>query len=164
MTWRQTAWAGKQKWLFVGMSVLFLGILILTWVDDSSSDADRIVGGLLIIVTWLFLMVMHNWLRIEAGRIRMGFFPLYWVTLPLPDVRDISVVTIHPFREFGGTGLKGSARSQRGILLGGVPNTGLRFETFDDRRYTVTFSDLQPIIAELEARGFTLSAESARDS
>lgn len=164
MTWRQTAWSGKQRWIFLGLTILFAGILLFVWIDDSASTSDRAISTIIMGASWLLIAVMHSWLRVETGQIKMGFFPFYWVTLQSHEIQDVSLLTFRAFKDFGGTGLKGTTRSKNGILLGGVPNTGLRFETFDDRRYVVTLNDLEPAIQALEAQGFTLSAESTTDS
>lgn len=161
MTWRQTAWAGNQRWLFIGMTILFAGICMVVWTDDSASTFDRVVTTVTIGGAWILLAVMHSWLTMTSGQIRLGFFPFYWVTLHSHEIKSVSLFTFRPFKDFGGTGVKGSARSKNGILLGGVPSTGLRFETFDNRRYVITLKDLEPAIQVLEAQGFTLSAESS---
>lgn len=140
--------------------VLFVGILIMVWFDESASINDRLISTLILGAAMLLVTVMHSWLKVEAGQVRMGFFPFYWVTLQSHEIQSVSVFTFRPFKDFGGTGLKGTARSKNGILLGGEPSTGLRFETFDDRRYVVTLGDLEPAIQALEQLGFTLSAES----
>ncbi|MCO5217982.1 MAG: hypothetical protein M9953_03315 [Thermomicrobiales bacterium] len=164
MTWRQTTWTGWQRWLFLGVTAMFIAIWTVILLDDSATNSERIISSLILVASWIFMAVMHSWLHITTDRVRMGFFPLYRATLPFREIRDISVVTFNPLRDFGGTGLKGSARSKNGILLGGVPNTGLRFETFDNRRYVITLHDLEPAIQALETQGFTLSAESTTDS
>ncbi len=161
MTWRQTTWTGWQRWLFLGVTVMFIAIWVVILLDDSATNSERIISSLILVASWIFMAVMHSWLRITAAQVRMGFFPLYRVTLQFREIREASVVTINPFQDFGGTGLKGSARSKNGILLGGVPNTGLRFETFDHRRYVITLHDLEPAVQALEAQGFTLSADDA---
>lgn len=158
MTWRNSAWHGGFKWFALAIIVMFGAILVGAFIDDSQSTTDRIVVSVLLGVTLPLILVMHNWITIRPGEVRIGYFPFYRRTLPMSSIRDVSVVDIKPVGQFGGWGLKGMAKSKHGLLLGGHPRRGLRFETFDEHRYVVTFPNLEPIVQALGEHGCTLSA------
>lgn len=158
MTWRNSAWHGGFKWIALAIIVMFIAILVGAFLDESQSTTDRIVVGVSLVATMLLLLVMHNWITIRPGEVRIGYFPFYRRTLPMSEIQDVSIVDIRPVGQFGGWGVKGMARSKHGLLLGGHPSRGLRFETFDDHRYVVTFPDLEPIVQALADQSCTLSA------
>lgn len=159
MTSRNWAWSGKFRWFLLAIVLIFGGILIAITTDESTSRSERIVGSLILAATLVLLVGLHNWITISPGQVRIGFFPFYRRTLPLSEIRSVAIVDIRPVQQFGGWGIKGLAKSQNGLLLGGAPPRGLRFETTDDRRYVVTFSDLDPIVTALANQGCTLSAD-----
>ena len=159
MTVRNWAWNGKFRWFVLVITLVFVGILVLVNTDETTSRAERISANLLLGVVLVMLVVLHNWITISPGTVRIGYVPFYRRTLPLSKIRSVSIVEIKPVQQYGGWGIKGLAKSRNGLLLGGYPPRGLRFETVDDRRYVVTFPDLDPIVAALANQGCTLSAD-----
>ena len=89
---------------------------------------------------------------------KLGFFPLFRKTLQYSEIANLSIVEVKPFRQFGGWGVRGFPKYKYGMMLGGYPPRGLRFQTHDDRRYVITFEDLDPILQALAQHGCTLSA------
>lgn len=161
MTWRNTAWSGPFRWFLLGILLLFGGILVMMWLDDSVTRTERIVGYVSILAVTGLLVSFHNWLRVTDEGVRIGYFPFYWRTIPYDQVREIRQVSVQPLGQFGGWGLKGAPSSPHGMLLGGYPSTAVRIETNENKRYAVTFQegDLNRIISALQVRGCKLSAE-----
>lgn len=164
MTWRNWAWHGGFKWVLIAMSLVFIAVLIPINLTDDAGTWERWITNTIVLASLVLLLILHNWITIRPGEVRFGYTPFYRRTLPLREIREVRTVTINPMREFGGWGLKGHPQSKNGMLLGGHPNRGLRSETFDNRRYVLTFPDLDPIINELARYGCTLSAGNGEDS
>ena len=158
MTWRNWAWNGKFIWFFVGIVLLFAVIGAAVFLDETTSTTDRLIVVPILLVVTALLLIMHNWITVEPGSVKIGYFPFYRKTMQYSEISDLSMVDIQPVREFGGWGVKGLARSRNGLLLGGYPARGLRIETRDDRRYVVTFPNPEPILQALAQHGLTLSA------
>jgi len=158
MTWRNWAWNGKLLAMLAGIVILFIIIGVLVFMDETTSTAERLVAVPVLVAVLALMLVMHNWITVSSGHLKIGYFPFYRRTIAYSDIADLSVVSIQPFREFGGWGVKGLTRSRNGLLLGGNPARGIRIETRDDRRYVVTFQNLEPILQALAQQGCTLSA------
>ena len=159
MTWRNTIWQGGYRWLLVAVVALLLGITIALYTVADEPLHERIIANMVIGVVLVLVIVMHNWITVKPGEVQVGFFPFYRKTLPMRDIRGVRKVDIRPYRNYGGLGLKGLSSTRHGLLLGGYPATGLMFETVDNRRYVVTFRDLDPIVRALAGYGCTLSAD-----
>jgi len=159
MTWRNTIWQGGYRWLLLGLTVLLVGIMIAIHTVADEPLWERIIATVVIGIVLVLMMVMNNWITVKPGEVEIGFFPFYRKTMPMRDIRRVSEVDIRPYRHYGGLGLKGFSGTRHGLLLGGYPTTGLMFETAEDRRYVVTFRDLDPIIRALASHGCTLSAD-----
>lgn len=156
MTWRTWMWRGRFLVWFVVLSLPMVALLIPINVIESSFR-ERIVGNLVLIASFLLIAVMHTWLSIRPGKLRLGFFPLYWKTLDAREVHYAIRVEFEPFRDFAGLGLKGLAKSRNGILLGGNPSQGIMIETHDRRRYVLSFVDPDSILRKLTAEGYLVS-------
>lgn len=158
MTWRTWMWGGPfLLWFFV-LSAPMLAMLIPINLADDQSQTERLVGNLVLVGAFLLLVPMHNWITIRPGKVRLGFFPLYWKTLEISEIRYAMPVEFKPMRDFAGWGIKGLAKSRNGILLGGNPSRGIMIETHDKRRYVMSFVDSGPVLRALEAQGCTLAA------
>lgn len=159
MTWRNTIWQGGYRWLLLVVSALIVGILIAIHTVANEPLWERTIATAVILFVLVLLIVMHNWITVKPGEVRVGFWPFYRKTLPMRDIRRVSKVDIQLYRNYGGLGLKGLSSTRHGLLLGGYPTTGVMIETTEDRRYVVTFRDLDPIIRALTRYGCTLSAD-----
>lgn len=156
MTWRTWIWRGPFIVMFALMALPMAALLIpINLMDDA--DSDRVIGNSLMIVSFLVIALMHNWLSIRPGKIRLGFFPFYWRSLSSSDVRYVIRVEFSPWRDFAGWGMKGLAKSRNGLLLGGNPGRGIMIETHDRRRYVLSFAEVDPILRALAAQGYTIS-------
>lgn len=158
MTWRTWVWGGPfLAWLLV-LGLPLLAILIPINLDDDASSNERIVGNILLIASFLLILVMHNWITVASGKVRFGFFPLYWKSLQVNEIRYVIRVDFNPMRDFAGWGVKGMAKSRNGILLGGNPSRGVMIETHDRRRYVLSFKDPDAVLQALQREGCTLAA------
>lgn len=158
MTWRNWMWRGAFLAWFLVLTAPMLVLLIPINLMEDQSFNDRLIGNLVLVASFLFLAPSHNWISIQPGKVRLGFFPIYWKTLNISEIRYVMPVEFSPMRDFAGWGLKGLAKSRNGILLGGNPDRGIMIETLDRRRYVLSFADSGPILRELEAQGCTLAA------
>lgn len=163
MTWRNWGWHGWYLWFQVALTATIVALLAVLYFDNETPDAVKVFIAVALFVVLVLIYTAHPWITITPGSIRIGYFPLYRRTLPMREVQDIRVVNIRPMRKYGGFGVRGLAKSDRGLLLGGYPPRGLRFETFDGRRYIVTLRDLDPVVRELSRHGCTLSAGNGDD-
>lgn len=158
MTKRTWIWRGPfLAWFFV-LAVPMLVLLIPVNMAEDQSSRERLVGNLLMVGAFLLIVPMHNWITVRSGRVRLGFFPLYWKSLKVSEIRYVMAVEFSPMRDFAGWGIKGLAKSRNGILLGGNPSRGIMIETQDRRRYVLSFVESEPILQALQAQGCTLAA------
>lgn len=158
MTWRTWLWGGPFIAWFIVLAAPMLVLLIPINLADDQRSSERIVGNLLMVGAFLLLMPMHNWITVRPDKVRLGFFPLYWKTLQIHEIRYAMAVEFKPMRDFSGWGIKGLAKSRNGILLGGNPSRGIMIETHDRRRYVMSFVDADPVLKALEEQGCTLAA------
>lgn len=157
MTWRTWMWGGAFVAWFMILAAPMLVLLIPINLADDQSFTERLVGNLVLIGAFLLLLPMHNWITVRPGRVRLGFFPIYWRTLDISEIRYAIQVEFSPMRDFAGWGIKGLAKSRNGILLGGNPSRGIMLETHDRRRYVLSFDDSDPILSALQAQGVTVT-------
>lgn len=157
MTWRNWMWRGPfLPWFIVIMLPMLVLLIPINLLEEDL--IDRIIGSAVMVGTFVLLASLHNWIKVEPGKVKLGFFPLYWKSLTTSEIRYAIPVEFSPMRDFAGWGIKGLAKSRNGILLGGNPARGLMIETIDRRRYVLSFVDAEPILRELEAQGCTLAA------
>lgn len=158
MTWRTWMWRGPfLVWFIVLASPMLVFLIPVNLLGEEGSN-ERFVGNIVLFGAFLLILPMQNWITIRPGKVRLGFFPLYWKTLDISEIRYVMPVEFSPMRDFAGWGIKGLAKSRNGILLGGNPARGIMIETLDRRRYVLSFVDSEPILNELEAQGCTLAS------
>lgn len=163
MTWKNWNWIGGDRWFPIVMSVVAAVLLVILYGDDETPIIVKWILAVLLIVIAITSYSAHTWITVKTNEVRIGFFPLYRRSITYREIRDLSIVTVKPVRQFGGFGVRGWARSKRGLLLGGHPSEGLKFETFGDRRYIITPQNIEPIVQELARHGCTLSAGNSDD-
>lgn len=164
MTWRNWNWTGGERWFQIAVTVFTAVMLVVLYLDNETPIVGKWLIALLLVAIAVVCYCGHTWITVKSNEVRFGFFPLYRKSITYREIQRFSIVTIKPLRQFGGFGVRGWARSKRGLLLGGHPSTGLRFETVDDRRYIVTPGEIAPIVQELGRNGCTLSAGNSEDS
>lgn len=159
MMHRSWMWHGKFLWALIGIAVAFAGILVAVFMDDEVGTGERIFAVIVIGVLLIVLPIGHSWITFKQDSVRFGFFPLYWRTLPANEIANVGIATVRPMQDFAGWGVRGLAKSKRGLLLGGNPPRGVRFQTRDDRTYTITLQDLDPVVRDLEQHGYKIDSE-----
>lgn len=157
MTWRSWMWGGAFLAWFIVM-MLPIAVLLIPINVMEGDLTERLVGNIALVLCFVLIAPMHNWIRVQSGKVRLGFFPIYWKTLDISEIRYVIPVEFSPMRDFAGWGIKGLAKSRNGILLGGNPSRGLMIETHDRRRYVLSFADAGPILQALQEHGCTLAA------
>lgn len=158
MTWRNWGWYGWYRWFRLGMTAFMAAMIVVLVSDNETPAMVQAIITVVLISLLVLLLIGHPWITITPGKVQIGYFPLYRSTLPMAEIRDVREVRVRPLREYGGVGVRGLAKSTRGLLLGGYPASGIRFETVANRRYTITMENLEPIVQELARYGCTLSA------
>lgn len=164
MTWRTWAWNGRFFAWYLIMAAPMLGLLVFVNTVEDESEDGRLVGTIVLLAAFILITSFQNWLTIRPGKVRLGFFPIYWRTLDMSEIRFVIPVEFNPMRDFAGYGIKGLAKSRNGLLLGGNPPRGIMIETYDRRRYVLSFADAEPILQAFGAQGVTLSADFGVDS
>lgn len=158
LIWRNWSWGGKRGWLLSLFGLFFLSTGLVVAFQDSTSNVELAICVTILVIVFVGIAIMHNWIEVGNDAVRIGFFPFFRQTLQYRDIENLSIVDIKPFRQFGGWGVRGYPKYKYGMLYGGYPPRGLRFEMRDDRRFVVTFEDLDPILQALAQHGCTLAA------
>lgn len=159
MTHRSWMWHGKFLWALIGTVIVSAGILVAVFADDEVGTGERIFAVIVIGVLLVILPLSHSWITVSPSTVRFGFFPLYRRTLQSIDIAHIRIATVRPVRDFAGWGARGLAKSKRGLLLGGNPPRGVRFQTRDNRTYTITLQNIDAVVSDLERNGFEVGGE-----
>lgn len=163
MTWRNWGWRGGYRWFLVAFTVFVIAMLAVLYLDDETPGSVQLIVAVALLASLVLMYVAHPWITVRPGEVRLGYFPFYRRTLPMREIQELTEVTVDPVRQFSGYGVRGLAKTSQGLLLGGYPSEGLKFETVDDRRYIITLKDHQPVVQELARYGVTLSAVNGED-
>lgn len=158
MTWRNWGWHGRYRWFQLAMTIFIIVMMVVLYFDNETPEVVKVLVGIILLAAVILIYAAHPWITVTAGEVRLGYFPLVRITLPMHEIQTVALVRVRSMRDYGGFGTRGRASSDRGLLLGGYPPTGLKFETRDNRRYTITMRNIEPIVQELARYGCTLSA------
>lgn len=71
----------------------------------------------------------------------VGFAPLWRTQLLTEEISAVGLIKIDAFAEYGGWGIKGSARAERGRLYSAGGRHAVQLRTVDGRTFVVAFSD-----------------------
>jgi hypothetical protein len=98
-----------------------------------------VVGGLL----WAMVVAARAAAFIEFSpeQVTVGLAPVWRTQLPRREVAEVTIVRIDTYGDYGGWGIKGSARSSKGRLYSVGGDTALRVLTRDQRTFMVAFKD-----------------------
>ncbi|QYH34981.1 hypothetical protein [Salinibacterium sp. M195] len=114
--------------------------------------ADSVVTWLILAaaLTLLFVIIFGCGVSIKANddAIVIGFFPFYRKRLSRDSIARVYADKVRPFEEFGGWGVKGSAR-KNGLLLSAGEAQVVGFELVDGRKYLVGAGDATPHVISL---------------
>jgi hypothetical protein len=164
MTWRTWMWRGPFLAWFMVMAAPMLVLFIPINLADDQSPAERLIGNLVLVGAFLLLVLMHNWINVKPGKVWLGFFPMYWKTIAVREVRCAISTEFSPTRDFSGWRIKGKAKSPNRILPGGNPSRGIMIETLDRQRYSLSFVDAEPILSAIAAQGCVITSDHGDDS
>jgi hypothetical protein len=103
-----------------------------------------VFGGLV----WAMVVAARTAAFIEFSpeQVTVGLAPFWRTRLPRREIADVAIVHIDTYCDYGGWGIKGSARSSKGRLYSVGGETALRLMMRDQRTFVVAFKD--PATAE----------------
>lgn len=81
-------------------------------------------------------------IEISPEQVTVGLAPFWRTRLPRREIADVAIVHIDTYGDYGGWGIKGSARSSKGRLYSVGGETALRLMMRDQRTFVVAFKDL----------------------
>ena len=130
----------------------FATTLWLALAVVSSVTIFALVGGngglavyLVILPVLLFMIALtfsYQTLSVTADSVVLRWFPLYRTVIPLHDIAQVEVTTVHPMA-YGGWGLR---LFRRGVALVHAGGPGIRIEIRAGREYIFTTPDPDPIM------------------
>ena len=136
----------------IGALFIFAPVGVMCAVGAAAHGFDAgsliVLGLVLAGVLWAMLLVTRvaAFLECSPERITVGLAPFWGTRLLRRDVVQVTVVAIDTYADFGGWGIKGSARNSKGRLYSVGGETGVRIEVRDGRKFVVAFKD--PATAE----------------
>lgn len=80
-------------------------------------------------------------LTCSAACVVVGFAPFSRTRIRIGEISEVSLVTVDAFEEYGGWGIKGGPRAERGRLYSAGGSRAVRLGTHDRRTYLVAFTD-----------------------
>ncbi|NLG66313.1 MAG: hypothetical protein GX536_01210 [Actinobacteria bacterium] len=89
--------------------------------------------------------------RVEPGLLRVRLVPLSHLRIPIHTIRHAEVVTYHPFRDFGGWGLRWSGK---GRALNAYGSRGVQLILDDGSRILVGSQRPDELLIALHAAGY----------
>jgi len=107
-----------------------------------------VFGGLV----WAMVVAARAaaFIELSTERVTVGLAPFWRTRLPRREIADVAIVHIDTYGDYGGWGIKGSARSSKGRLYSVGGETALRVLMRDQRTFVVAFKD--PATAERARR------------
>ena len=146
---------GMTGWLRWPLVAVMLALAVLSWVapGDDASASERTVGPLVLVLVAVVLASMGVTVRAGRERLLLAFTPFYRRSVAGRQIVSVTAETWSPI-SFGGWGVKGWARSSKGLLLnaslGRRGERGLRVVTADGRTFNVEVPD--PVGAAVRVR------------
>jgi hypothetical protein len=144
--------AGWFRWPCV---VLVLALAAVAWTAPGADDGplERPLGCAVLVLVAVVLGSMGVSVRVGDERLHLAFTPFYRRALHRDEIASVTAATWVSI-SFGGWGIKGWARSTKGLLLnaslGRRGDQGLRVVTTDGRTYNVEVPD--PVAAAARVR------------
>jgi len=134
---------GLRGILFVGPALLLLVAVF---------NVGDVIGWLVLVLAVALLLVVAfgSGVRIKADEdaVVIGLFPFFRKRLARDSIARIYAEEVRPFEDFGGWGVKGSAR-KNGLLLSAGETEVVGIELVDGRRYLVGAGDETPRVISL---------------
>ncbi|MGO2663708.1 hypothetical protein [Mycetocola reblochoni] len=149
------------------MPVVAIAVIVLLGAPPRPGELALALVSLALafIVVFAALWKASAVLTISEREVALGFWPLWVTRVPIDDMADVSVVTVDPYAQYRGWGIKGSAGTELGRLYSAGGTHATRIRTSSHTTYLVAFTELstaQRAAAELSAVCVS-SAESSRN-
>lgn len=123
-------------------------VIVFMSVDDETGPVRMAVTILILAALLIVEQLMHAHVTIRSDSVRMGFWPIFRRTIPFREIAAVDAVKIDPMRDYGGWGVKGTSRNERGMLFSAGGHHGLMVTTRDGRRYVATTREPMDDLAE----------------
>jgi hypothetical protein len=156
----------QRDFLSLGLRLVLLlpiiptmALVIVFMSTDEDASPTAMVTTILILVGLIVVeQLMHAYVTIRPDAVRMGFWPIFRRTIPFSEIASVGTMKINPMRDYGGWGVKGKSRSEKGMLFSAGGHHGLMITTRDGRRYVVTAREpLDEIVQVIQVRNRTRS-------
>jgi len=109
--------------VLVGVSALHVG--------DIGGRIGLVLSAVALVAV---LRACGSTIRIDRAHLTLGFSPFWRSRLPRSRIIDITTVTVRPWEDFGGWGIKGSPR-RKGLLYSAGGSEAIRVHLCDGRVY-----------------------------
>lgn len=156
MTRRDFLTPGLRLVLLLPVIPTFVLVLVVMSVDEDTGPVAMAVTIVLLLALIIVEQIMHAFITLREDSVRMGFLPIFWRTIPYRTIASVDPVRIDPMRDYGGWGIKGKSRSEKGLLFSGGGHHGVMITTLDGRRYVATsrepMHDLVETLREMSGR------------
>jgi hypothetical protein len=129
----------KQKpdslWALLVVAVTMVMNVIVFFFYDYEDISFLYKTVAMALLTAAFLSLVRLDTEISKDAVKFRLFPLHfrWVVIPMKDIKNLSVVTFRPIREYGGWGFRRVKNGKAYIIRG---RDGLRLE-FPDGRHVL---------------------------
>lgn len=141
VSWSHTARFGTTALSIVGLAIVVaLSVLIITALGKPGSTLLAVI----VVVVVLLLTLTNFWWSVSADH--RGFIArsaLGWPRkrIRLGDIRSVSVVHVHPTRDFGGWGWRWTGGGRSGVIL--RAGAGIEVTQNNGSRFTITVDDAE---------------------
>jgi hypothetical protein len=125
-----------------------LALAIIFMAADDASPTAMVTTILILVGLVIVEQFMHAYITIRPDEVRMGFWPIFRRTIPFHEIASVETMKIDPMRDYGGWGIKGKSRSEKGMLFSAGGQHGLMITARDGRRYVATAREPLDDIAE----------------
>jgi hypothetical protein len=123
-------------------------MIVFMSTDDETGPLGMAVAIGIVLALIVVEQMMHAHITVRSDSVRMGFWPIFRRTIPFRDIAEVDAVKVDPMRDYGGWGVKGKSRSERGMLFSAGGHHGLMVTTRDGRRYVATAREPMDDLAE----------------
>ena len=113
-------------------------VIVFTLADEDASTTGMVTTILILLGLIVVEQLMHAYVTVRQDSVRLGFWPIFRRTIPLREIASVETMKIDPMRDYGGWGVKGKSRSEKGMIFSAGGQYGLMVSTRDGRRYVAT--------------------------
>ncbi|WP_139200003.1 hypothetical protein [Curtobacterium sp. MCBA15_008] len=122
-----------------------IGAMALAGAAVKGFDSASLIVLAVVLSTLISAMVLASraaaFVRCSRELVTVGVAPFWRSRLLRRDIVELAVVRVDAYADYGGWGIKGSARSSRGRLYSVGGTDTVQIVMRDGRRYFVTFKD-----------------------